>query len=207
MPRNAAGRSSTTAIGSKSVAFFPRLRIQVGKPRQHRGAQGSSSAENLLAARTHPDEQGRWYERDMTSRKASRARLRPFRIEDAPDLCRIYPMFFVDNAIHFGSGRLTVAEISGRAIGFVLWAPAFERAWFEPGVERWAQLQELHVHPDFHNRGIGTRLVREAIRQARAAGFPAIYLETEESNGPARRAYERAGFRGHSRLIRYKITL
>lgn len=143
----------------------------------------------------------------MARRKASRARLRPFRLEDAPDLCRIYPMFFVDNAIHFGGGRLTVADIDGRAVGLVLWAPAFEAAWFDPGVEQWAELQELHVHPEFQNRGIGTRLVRAAIRQARAAGFPAMYLETEETNSPARRAYEKGGFREHSRLIRYKIRL
>jgi ribosomal protein S18 acetylase RimI-like enzyme len=143
----------------------------------------------------------------MTKRKASRARLRPFRLEDAPDLCRIYPMFFVDQAIHIGGGRLTVADIGGRAVGFVLWSPAFEPAWFDPGVERWAELLELHVHPDFHNRGIGTRLVREAIRQARAAGFPAMYLETEGSNVPARRAYEKGGFREHCQLVRYKIRL
>lgn len=142
----------------------------------------------------------------MTHRKASRAKLRPFRVEDAPDLCRIYAMFFVDNAIHIGGGRLTVADIGGRAVGFVLWAPSFEPAWFDPGVKRWAELQELHVHPDFQNRGIGTRLVREAIRQVRDSGFPAMYLETEESNGAARRAYEKGGFREHSRLIRYKIT-
>lgn len=151
--------------------------------------------------------QGRWYERDMTHRTAPRARLRPFRIDDAPDLCRIYAMFFVDNAIHFGGGRLTVADVEGRAVGFVLWTPAFEPAWFDPGVERWAELQELHVHPDFQNRGTGTRLVRAAVRQARAAGFPAMYLETEESNGPARRAYEKSGFREHNRLVRYKIAL
>ena len=52
----------------------------------------------------------------MTRRKASRARLRPFRIDDASDICRIYPMFFVDNAIHIGGGRLTVAEVA-RALG------------------------------------------------------------------------------------------
>lgn len=143
----------------------------------------------------------------MTHRKASRARLRPFRINDAPDLCRIYAMFFVDNAIYIGAGRLTVADVAGRAVGFVLWAPALERAWFDPGVNRWAELQELHVHPEFHNRGIGTRLVRAAIRQARAAGFPAMYLLTEESNGPARRAYEKAGLRKHNRILRYKIRL
>lgn len=138
---------------------------------------------------------------------ASRARLRPFRIEDAADVCRIYPMFFVDNAIHIEGGRLTVADIGGRVVGFVLWSRTLEPAWFDPGVSRWAELQELHVHPEFQNRGIGTRLVRAAMRQARRDGYPAMYLETEEENGPARRAYEKAGFRPHNRVIRYKAEL
>ena len=116
-------------------------------------------------------------------------------------------MFFVDNAIDIKGGRLTVALVGDRVVGFVLWARALEPAWFDPGVTRWAELQELHVHPEFQNRGIGTRLVRAAIRQACDAGYPAMYLETEESNGPARRAYEKGGFREHDRLIRYKVRL
>ncbi len=143
----------------------------------------------------------------MAHTRSSRARLRPFRIEDAADVCRIYPMFFVDNAIDIKGGRLTVADVGGRVVGVVLWSPAAEPAWFDPGVSRWAELNELHVHPEFQNRGIGTRLARAAIRQARRDGYPAIYLETEESNGPARRAYEKAGFRAHGRLIRYKAEL
>ncbi|TLZ62930.1 MAG: GNAT family N-acetyltransferase [Methanobacteriota archaeon] len=143
----------------------------------------------------------------MTRPKASRARLRPFRVRDAADLCRIYPMFFVDNAVHFGGGQLTVADVGGCAVGFVLWGPAFEPAWFDRGVTRWAELNELHVHPDFQNRGIGLRLVRAAIGQARAAGFPVMYLMVEADNGKARRVYERAGFREHNRIARYKVDL
>ena len=143
----------------------------------------------------------------MTRRKTSRARIRPFHLEDAPDLCRIYPMFFVDNAIHVGGGRITVADIGGRTVGFVLWGPAFEPAWFDPAVERWAELHELHVHPEFQNRGIGSRLVLAAVRQARAAGFPAMYLIVEGPNLPARRVYEKAGFREHNRIVRYKVLL
>src|SRR6266581_1304265 len=116
--------------------------------------------------------QGRWYERDMTRRKPSRARLRPFRLDDAADLCRIYPMFFVDTA-----------------------------------VERWAELDELHVHPGYQGRGIGTRLVRSAVREARAAGFAVMYLVAEASNVSARRVYEKNGFREHNRIVRYKIEL
>jgi len=141
----------------------------------------------------------------MTRKKASRVRLRPFRIEDAADVCRIYPMFFVDNAIDIKGGRLTVAAVGGRVVGFVLWSPALEPAWFDAGIEHWAELCELRVHPQLQNRSIGTRLVRAAIRQARAAGFPAIYLETEGTNVAARRVYEVAGFREFGHLIRYKV--
>ena len=122
-------------------------------------------------------------------------------------MCHIYPMFFVDNATSIKGGRLTVADVGGRVVGFVLWSPALESAWFDPGVTQWAELEELHVNPEFYNRGIGTRLMRAAIRQARDAGYPAMYLETEGSNGPARRVYEKAGFRAHNRLIRYKVEL
>ncbi|HYM40442.1 MAG TPA: GNAT family N-acetyltransferase [Thermoplasmata archaeon] len=143
----------------------------------------------------------------MTHRKASRARLRPFRIEDAADICRIYPMFFVDNAVHYGNSRLTVAEARSRVVGVVMWGPGFEPAWFDSGVERWAELHELHVHPDYQNRGIGTRLVRAAIQQAREAGHSVMYVITDDSNAPARQVYEKNGFREHDRIVRYKIKL
>ncbi len=143
----------------------------------------------------------------MKRASASRVRLRPFRIEDAADICRIYPMFFVDNAVHVKGGRLTVADVGGRVVGFVLWARALEPAWFDPGVTRWAELQELHVHRDFHNRGIGTRLAQAAVRQARAADYETMYLTVEETNAAARRAYEKAGFRPQSGVVRYKISL
>jgi len=151
--------------------------------------------------------QGRWYERDMTRRRPSRARLRPFRLDDAADLCRIYALFFVDNAVKYGKGRIIVAEADRHAVGFVMWGPAFEPAWFDPGVERWAELDELHVHPDYQGQGIGTRLVRAAVQQARAAGFAVMYLIVEGSNAPARRVYETNGFREHNRIVRYKIEL
>jgi ribosomal protein S18 acetylase RimI-like enzyme len=151
--------------------------------------------------------EGRWHERDMTHARPSRARLRPFRLEDAADLCRIYPTIFVDTAVHYGNSRITVAEADGHAVGFVMWGPAFEPAWFDPGIDRWAELHELHVDPEHQDRGIGTRLVRAAIRQARDAGFPVFYVVTDDSNDPARRVYEKNGFVEHNRIIRYKVRL
>jgi len=114
----------------------------------------------------------------MTRRTASRARLRPFRIEDAADVCRIYPMFFVDNAIDIKGGRLTVAEIGGEVVGFVLWSPALETAWFDPGVEHWAELCELRGNPTSATRRFSGDVPRDGGVQRprpsgiRESGFP-----------------------------------
>src|SRR2546422_9888447 len=94
----------------------------------------------------------------MTRRKPPRARIRPFRIADAADFCRIYPMFFVDNAVWYGNSRITVAEAHGRAAGFVMWGPAFEPAWVVRTVDRWADLHQLPVHPHHQGLGLASRL-------------------------------------------------
>ena len=143
----------------------------------------------------------------MTQRKASPVRLRPFRLDDAPDVCRIYAMFFEDSAVAFGRGIMTVAELRGHVVGFVLWSVAFEPAWFDHGVERWAELNELHVRRDLWGRGIGTRLVRAALRRARRAGYRTMYVITDDFKVRARRTYEGAGFREHNRIVRYKVRL
>ena len=55
------------------------------------------------------------------------------------------------------------------------------------------QLAQLFILPSHQNRGIGTALVRQLIGEARAAGKP-LRLRVLSVN-PARRLYEREGFR------------
>jgi len=54
-------------------------------------------------------------------------------------------------------------------------------------------LNKLYILPEYQNRGIGTRLMREAIADARSKQKP-IRLSVLAVN-PARRFYERLGFR------------
>jgi len=55
-------------------------------------------------------------------------------------------------------------------------------------------ISELHVDPDLRNQGIGGALLDWAEAQARAGGYLVMSLSTTTTN-PARRLYERHGFR------------
>lgn len=55
-------------------------------------------------------------------------------------------------------------------------------------------IAELHVDPSYRNRGIGSATLDYATEQARTAGYRQMSLSTTTVN-PARRLYERHGFR------------
>ncbi len=81
--------------------------------------------------------------------------------------------------------RLWVAlDEQKNAVGFAL----------ARGVDGYAHLEEMDVHPDHGRRGIGSQLLGAVIDWARAAGFPGITLITFRHlqwNAPF---YERHGF-------------
>jgi ribosomal-protein-alanine N-acetyltransferase len=64
------------------------------------------------------------------------------------------------------------------------------------------EIENVVVAAEFLRRGIANELVRELIQRARSALASAILLEVRESNLPARRLYEKHGFRevGHRRV-------
>jgi ribosomal protein S18 acetylase RimI-like enzyme len=60
-----------------------------------------------------------------------------------------------------------------------------------------ARLDQLFVEPAHQGRGIGTRLLTTAL----ARMPPSVMLNVFEGNGPARRFYERRGFRKVGRFL------
>lgn len=64
---------------------------------------------------------------------------------------------------------------------------------------RSAWLEELYVVPVMRSRGVGTRLLREAMAHARAAGAAAIDLEVDAGHARAAHLYAREGFQAHRR--------
>lgn len=93
---------------------------------------------------------------------------------------------------------LTLAIASlGKSISPGFWRNAFSVARYMLSAGRppdGSELAYVAVRPDFHARGIGTRLVQEGFERLRAAGVTNCWVKTLESTPENIRFYERLGF-------------
>ncbi|MBM3190895.1 MAG: GNAT family N-acetyltransferase [Chloroflexi bacterium] len=80
--------------------------------------------------------------------------------------------------------RLLVAELHGDIVGYVL-AHLGGRDGY---------VSRLAVLPALQGRGIGARLLTEALAAMARSGLRSASLNTQEDNSPSRRLYERLGF-------------
>lgn len=85
-----------------------------------------------------------------------------------------------------GDGSLFVAVQSGRVVGYAHLAA--------PDTSRTARLDQIFVLPDFRRWGVATRLVEEAVANARQRGLWAV-LSQVPAVSPALLVYVKAGFR------------
>ena len=86
--------------------------------------------------------------------------------------------------LHRHDADLWVAVLAGGVRGYAaMWYLADE-----------AELGNLAVAPGWRHRGLGSLLLREAVKGARARGVRRVYLEVRSSNLGAQELYERHGF-------------
>lgn len=88
---------------------------------------------------------------------------------------------------------LLLAEVGGESRGYAL----FQRIAGE------AELLRVGVARAWRGRGLGALLVADGLARLAAAGDRACFLEVREGNLPARKLYERAGFRRVGRRTGY----
>ncbi len=86
--------------------------------------------------------------------------------------------------------KIYVADIDGKVIGYL--TINFNKALLDIGTT--AIIDELVVHKNYRGRGIGNRLVDNAVRKARELGCSEIGVGTECENEKAREFYKRCGF-------------
>jgi ribosomal protein S18 acetylase RimI-like enzyme len=85
--------------------------------------------------------------------------------------------------------NLLVAELGGIVVGHVRFGPA-------PDIdEPTGEVYQLHVHPDFWRRSIGSTLLDAALERLRALGYAAAVLNVFEDNENGRGFYEHEGWR------------
>ncbi|MCA9892464.1 MAG: GNAT family N-acetyltransferase [Anaerolineae bacterium] len=115
---------------------------------------------------------------------------------------KLYPnwqqgqMDWVDTLVREDKYTVWVAVVEEQPVGLIAYSMEQEK--------QTAEVQFLVVHPDFQNDGIGTDLNTFALEKLREAGIRLVEVGTggDESHAPARRAYEKAGYRPLP-LVRY----
>ncbi|MFF4019052.1 GNAT family N-acetyltransferase [Streptomyces sp. NPDC001843] len=92
-----------------------------------------------------------------------------------------------------GDGRHVnlVAERDGEVLGWAALGPYREGDTYTGDGELYA----IYVDSRHSGTGIGRALLQESLRRCVAAGHPRMFLWVLKENAPARRFYERAGFR------------
>jgi ribosomal protein S18 acetylase RimI-like enzyme len=126
---------------------------------------------------------------------------------DVEGIRRIYQEFFEDCPQLKSEEGFIVAEMDGQIVGFFVVTSHSTYPWWDREVKSWCEIVELHVYHKLWRRGIGTQLVLKALEYANSTGVEAIYVVTGGDNVPARRLYEKYGFKEYEHKIRYKQTI
>jgi GNAT superfamily N-acetyltransferase len=87
--------------------------------------------------------------------------------------------------------ELLVADVEGEVVG-VCQLIVFRH--FQSMGGRCAEIESMHVHPEWRGRGIGGLLLERAVSQAASHGCYRVQLTSNKARDPAHRFYERHGF-------------
>ena len=108
-----------------------------------------------------------------------------------------YPEWFFEDHLTRWGEACYVAEVNGKVVGYVMSRVEYGASNFDlRRLVRKGHIVSIAVLPGYRRRGIGTALMKAALRSLREKyGCEEVYLEVRVSNEPAIRLYEKLGFR------------
>ena len=85
---------------------------------------------------------------------------------------------------------ILVAELDDQIVGFIDYyiLPSIWEKWNE------ATINNLFIHKDYQDKGIGSRLLEEVIKRTDEIGIVELHVGTEKDNEGAIRLYKKHGF-------------
>jgi len=74
-------------------------------------------------------------------------------------------------------------------------------------VDRYANLQELHVLERFRGKGLSKALIERFLADARQRGLVHAFVDTDDDNAIAQHLYESFGFKLYRKVFHYRLRL
>lgn len=122
-----------------------------------------------------------------------RITIRPTVTDDVPEMASIEALAFSDPwpaksflelLAHPFSRMASACDESGGVVGYCIMLRALDEA----------EIANIALAPGMRRRGVGARLLDDAIAAGAEAGVTAMFLEVRESNAAARALYSSRGF-------------
>jgi ribosomal-protein-alanine N-acetyltransferase len=139
-------------------------------------------------------------------------RLRRFNPSDLSGVIRInreclpenYSNQFFMNLFKRFPETFIVAELDNQIVGYIMCRietgiPSFKLL----GITRKGHVISIAVLPNHHRKGIGCKLIQEALQAMQKYNAKECYLEVRESNLPAITLYEKLGFKPAKTIRNY----
>ena len=89
-----------------------------------------------------------------------------------------------------------VAEFDGRLVGYILFLKQSEFPLTTSA--SWASINELYVDPSFRRKGIGIKLMEQALKYLKTKGITHVRINVNAGNQAAINLYRKFGFKDHS---------
>lgn len=86
--------------------------------------------------------------------------------------------------------------------GFVIFGPSGQSIFTE---ERTGFIYDLYVMPNYRGRGVAQKLIADCYKLTEEMGFKTIALNVFSKNKPARKLYEKLGFKEYTMVLRKDI--